>query len=148
MSYEIVKPPSNGCVGPPQVTLQIEEPRFAAPGRGLEKTADRLLQLLSRALARLDKTGPARVGLKLVFQQNGQTMGDVIGLDDVPVFLPKQANSSQYIATVIGDNLHRHANTFADRAEVSRDDCAVAASQHVQREHMDIVMVRTVACAA
>ena len=75
-------------------------------------------------------------------------MGDVIGLDDVPVFLPKQANSSQYIATVIGDNLHRHANTFADRAEVSRDDCAVAASQHVQREHMDIVMVRTVACAA
>ena len=57
-------------------------------------------------------------------------MGDVIGLDDVPVFLPKQANSSQYIATVIGDNLHRHANTFADRAEVSRDDCAVAASQH------------------
>ncbi len=118
------------------------------PGRGLEKTADRLLQLLSRALARLDKTGPARVGLKLVFQQNGQTMGDVIGLDDVPVFLPKQANSSQYIATVIGDNLHRHANTFDDRAEVSRDDCAVAASQHVQREHMDIVMVRTVACAA
>ena len=68
-------------IGPPQVALQVEEPRFTAPSRGLEKTANRLLQLLSCALARLDKTGPARVGLKLVFQQNGQTVGNVPGLD-------------------------------------------------------------------
>jgi hypothetical protein len=49
-------------------------------------------------------------------------VGDVIGLDDVPmmpVFSPKHANSSPHITPVIGDNLHRHANTLADRVEVS-----------------------------
>jgi hypothetical protein len=85
----------------------------------LEKTAGCLLQLLSRTLARLDKTGPARVGLELVFQQNRQSVGDVIGIDDVPtipVFPLEQANSTEHIATVIGDNLHWYAHPFADRA--------------------------------
>ena len=133
------------------MTFQVEEPRFAAPGRGLQKAARGLLQLLSRALARLDKTGPTRVGLKLVFQQKGQTVGDVVGLDDalmIPLFPPKQANSRQHIAAVIGDDLHRHAQTFAERAQVGRDGFAVAARQHSDREHLDIVMVGAVAFAA
>src|SRR3954469_8462372 len=74
-------------VGPLQVTFQVEEPRFAAPGRGLQKAPRGLLQLLSRALARLDKAGPTRVGLELVFQQDGQTVGDVVGLDDALMIL-------------------------------------------------------------
>ena len=117
----------------------------------MEKTAGRLLHLLSRALARRDKTGPARVGFKLVLEQKGQTVGDVPGLDDLPmmpVFPLKQANSRPHIATVVGDNLYRHTDMFADRAEVSRDGSARAARQHLQRKHLDIVMVRTVAVAA
>ena len=134
------------------MTFQVEEPRFAAPRRGLQKAACGLLQLLSRALARRDKTGPTLVGLKLVFQQNGQTVGDVVGLDDVLVmillFPPEQANSRQHIAAVIGDDLHRYAQTLAERAQVGRDGFAVAALQHSDRKHLDIVMVGAVAFAA
>jgi hypothetical protein len=78
-------------------------------------------------------------------------VGDIVGLDDVLMilgFLPEQANASHHIAPVIGDDLHRHAQTFADRAEVSRDGFAVAVRQHLQREHLHIVMARTVALAA
>ena len=134
------------------MTFQVEEPRFAAPGRGLQKAPRGLLQLLSRALARLDKAGPTRVGLELVFQQDGQTVRDVVGLDDVLLMillcpLPR-ANSRQDIAAVIGDDLHRHAQTFAERAQVRRDRFAVAARQHSHREHLDIVMSGAVAFAA
>ena len=133
------------------MTFQVEEPRFAAPGRGLQKAACGLLQLLSRALARLDKTVPTLVGLELVFQQNGQTVSDVVGLDDalrILLFPPEQANPSQHIAAVIGDDLHRHAKTFAERAQVGRDGFAVATRQHSYREYLDIVMVGAVAFAA
>ncbi len=98
------------------------------------------------------KLAQRAVGLELVFQQNGQAVGDVGGLDDALVtillFPPEQANSRQHLAAVIGDDLHRHAQTLAERAQVGRDGFAVAARQHSDREHLDIVMVGAIAFAA
>jgi hypothetical protein len=84
----------------------------------------------------------------LGFQQDSQTVGDIVGRHDslwITLFLPKQANSSAHIAAMIGDDLHRHADLFAEGAEVSSDGFAIAASEHVQSEDMDVVMVGTVA---
>ena len=64
------------------------------------------------------------------------------------LFPPEQANSRQHIAAVIGDDLHRYAQTLAERAQVGRDGFAVAALQHSDRKHLDIVMVGAVAFAA
>ena len=58
-------------VGPLHVTFQVEESRFAAPGRRLQKAACGLLQQLSCALARLDKTGPTRVPLRMTDDISG-----------------------------------------------------------------------------
>jgi hypothetical protein len=116
----------------------------------LQKTARCLLQLLSRALARLDKTCPPRVRFQLAFQQEGQAVRDVVSLDDrlmILLFLPKRPNSRQHIAPVIRDNLHRHAHPSAGRAQVRRDHVPVAVRHDVQSEHVDVVMVRAVALA-
>ena len=103
------------------MTLQVEESCFATPGGWLQKTAGRLLQLLSRTLACLDKTAPTRVRFQLSFQQDRQTVGNIVGHDDslgITLFLPKRTNSRTHVAPMIGDDLHRHADLLADRVEV------------------------------